>query len=91
MRLQWSSKALSDLVRLHEFLSVGSKEAAARTVKGLTAAVGKLAQHPRLGEPMPEFDEREVRRLVVGQYEIRYAVANSGVTILRLWHTREER
>ena len=37
------------------------------------------------------FEPREVRRLLVGRYEIRYEIQDSTVYILRLWHTREER
>ncbi len=37
------------------------------------------------------FQPREVRRLLVGQYEIRYEVKKSSVYLLRIWHTREKR
>jgi hypothetical protein len=29
--------------------------------------------------------------LVVGQYELRYEIAEDTIFILRLWHTREDR
>jgi len=89
-RVRWTSKALSDLARLHGFLAIGSKAAADRAVKSLTAAAGSLAAHPRLGEHLDQFEEREVRRLLVGQFELRYEVAGGNVFILRLWHSREE-
>lgn len=38
MRLQWTSKALSDLVRLHDFLAPVNELAAAQAVQALTAA-----------------------------------------------------
>lgn len=38
MEIRWTSKALSDLARLYEFLQPGSATAAARTVQMLTAA-----------------------------------------------------
>ena len=38
------------------------------------------------------FEPREMRRLIVGQYELRYDVIEDvTVVILRLWHTREDR
>ncbi|EPW8035079.1 type II toxin-antitoxin system RelE/ParE family toxin, partial [Escherichia coli] len=36
MELKWTSKALSDLARLYDFLVLASKPAAARTVQSLT-------------------------------------------------------
>lgn len=91
MKLQWTSKALSDLVRLHEFLAPVNRSAAAQTVRSLTSAPLRLLENPRIGEKLDEFARREVRRLLVGHYEIRYEIYESTIYILRLWHTREER
>jgi plasmid stabilization system protein ParE len=91
MELKWTSKALSDLARLHEFLAPVDKRAAARTVQMLTAAPTKLLTNPRIGERVEEFDPREVRRILVGHYEMRYEIQQSTIYMLRLWHTREER
>jgi plasmid stabilization system protein ParE len=91
MDLRWTSKALSDLVRLYEFLASVNPKAAARTVQALTAAPGRLRASPRIGEKLEEFAPREVRRMLVGQYEMRYEIQEPTLYILRLWHTREER
>ena len=91
MKVQWTSKALSDLVRLHEFLAPVNKPAAARAIQQLTAAPSKLTINPRIGERLEEFEPREVRRILVGRYEVRYEIQGSTVYVLRLWHTREDR
>ncbi len=91
MELKWTSKALSDLVRLYEFLAPVDKRVAARTVQMLTAAPAKLLINPRIGERLDLFEPREVRRILVGHYEIRYEIQRSIIYVLRLWHTREER
>ena len=89
--LRWTSKALSDLARLHEFLAPVSPQAAAKVVQTLTAAPSKLLDHPRLGERLEEFEPREVRRLLVGRYEMRYEIQDATIYVLRIWHTREDR
>lgn len=91
MELKWTSKALSDLARLYEFLAPANKLAAARTVQALSAAPATLIHNPRIGEKLEEFEPREVRRILVGHYEIRYEIRASTIYILRLWHTRENR
>lgn len=91
MELKWTSKALSDLVRLHDFLAVVNSNAAARTVQSLTAAPARLIEHPRIGERLEEFEPREVRRILVGNYEMRYEIQELTIYVLRLWHTREAR
>lgn len=91
MQLKWTSKALSDLARLHEFLALVNKQAAAHTIKQLTAAPLQLVAQPRIGEKLDEFDPREVRRILIGHYEMRYEVHSSALYILRIWHTQEDR
>ena len=91
MKLRWTSKALSDLERLHEFLAPVDRHAAARTVQALTAAPARLLEQPRLGEKLEEFEPREVRRILAGQYEMRYEIQAGTLYVLRIWHTRESR
>lgn len=91
IELKWTDKALADLSRLYEFLAAVNTQAAARTVQSLTRAPARLNEHPRLGEKLPAFEPREVRRLRVGRSEMRYEIQGSTVFILRLWHTREDR
>jgi plasmid stabilization system protein ParE len=91
MELKWTSKALSDLARLYEFLASANKPAAARAVQALVKAPTILLTNPRVGEQLFEFAPREVRRLLVGHYEMRYEIQGSIIYMLRLWHTREDR
>ena len=91
MELKWTSKGLSDLARLHEFLAPVNPAAAARAVQSLTAAPLGLRGNPRIGLRLEEFDPREVRRMLVGSYEMRYEIQDDTIYILRIWHTREDR
>ena len=91
MELKWTSKGLSGLAHLYEFLAPADKLAAARTVQALTKAPVILLTNPRIGEQLFGFEPREVRRLRVGHYEMRYEIQESTIYMLRLWHTREDR
>lgn len=91
MKLKWTSKALSDLVRLYEFLTPVNQSATAYTVQTLTETPTMLIKNPRVGEQLFQFEPREVRRIIVGNYEIRYEISDNTIYILRLWHTRENR
>ena len=91
MALRWTSHANADLVRLHEFLQPVNPAAAARVVQQLIAGAGRIPRHPRLGARLREFDPREVRRVVVGDYEIRYELSGTDMFVLRIFHVREDR
>lgn len=91
MELRWTGKGLSDLARLYDFLAPANPAAAARVVQSLTAAPLGLRANPRIGERLEEFDSREVRRIIVGNHEMRYEIQDNIIYILRIWHTRENR
>jgi plasmid stabilization system protein ParE len=89
--LQWTANAYADLTRLYAFLEPHNPAVAARTVETLSAAPESLLANPRVGKRLEQFDPREVRRVLVGPYELCYEVLEASVVVLRLWHTREDR
>ena len=91
MALRWTTAANRDLVRLHAFLAPADAPAATRAVRRILAGVKHIARHPRIGVRHAEFDPREVRSLIVGDYEIRHEVREDLLAILRVWHAHEDR
>jgi len=91
MKIQWTEKASSDLVRLYDHLRPVAPDAAARVIQQLAHAPDRLLDYPRIGEKLEAYEPREVRRIIVGHYELRYEIAAGTIFILRLWHGRESR
>lgn len=91
MKLQWTSKALDDLARLYAFLAKKNESAAGKAIRALVAAPERLLDQPRIGETLQGFEPREVRRWLIGRYEMRYEIRRKTVFVLRIWHTREDR
>ncbi len=90
MRLAWTHRARADLERLHAFLALVNPSAA-QAVQALTRAPNFLLSNPRIGEQLFQFEPREVRRILVERYELRYEIQGETIYALRLWHTREDR
>lgn len=91
MKLKWTASAQRDLERLHGFLAAVNRRAATKVARQLVAGAGRLLAQPQLGTRLAEFAPRDVRRLIVGDYELRYELTGATVYLLRLWHTREDR
>lgn len=91
MKVAWTERAAEDLARLHEFLAPANGRAATAAIQALVRAGGRLAELPRIGEKLERYEPREVRRLIVAGYELRYEVKGSDLIVLRVWHAREER
>ena len=60
-------------------------------MRHLVAGVARIPAHPRIGQRLRQFAPREVRRVLIGDYEIRYELAGRDVFVLRILHTREDR
>ena len=91
MGLRWTTSANRDLVRVHAFLDAADRAAAVRAVQRLITGAKRIARHPRIGVRLAEFEPREVRRLILGDYELRYEVRDDELVILRIWHVHEDR
>lgn len=91
MALRWTRAAYTDLQRIYEFLVPVHPVAAARSARAIVARVRRIPVQPRLGESVPGFGDRDVRRVLVQRYEVRYEIAGSNIYILRIFHTREDR
>lgn len=91
MALRWTRSAYADLQRIHEFLEPVDRGAAVRAVRAVVARVRRIPRQPRLGERVPGFGEREVRRVLVQRYEVRYEITGSDLYVLRIFHSREDR
>jgi plasmid stabilization system protein ParE len=91
MKLRWSAEALADLDRLRDFVSPVNPPAAAKIIRTLRAAALLLTQRPRIGRPTDRYAPREVRRIIVGAYEIYYENAPDHILVLSVMHFREDR
>lgn len=91
MDVKWTASAHRDLVRLYEFLLPVNPRAAKQAVRQLVEEAKLLQAHPLLGIALDAYTPRDVRRLIIGDYELRYEVTERTLYVLRLWHTREER
>lgn len=89
--LRWAQSAYGDLRRLYDFLEPVNPGAAARAVRLIVNRIERIPAQPRLGERLPRFADREVRRVLAVKYEIRYELTDSDVVVLRIFHAREER
>ena len=91
MRLHWTDDALADVDRIFDFLVLKNPGAAERAARMLLSAPAILVERPLLGPVVEKLESGNVRRLVVGAYEVRYRSSGETVEILRVFHTREER
>jgi plasmid stabilization system protein ParE len=91
MRLIWSGPALRDLDRLYAFLATKNENAAALVVRNLVRAGLQVPDHPRKGSRLSQYAPRDVRHLIVADYDLRYEIRRGVIVVLRVWHGKEDR
>ena len=90
--VSYSPQAVTDLVRLREFIAEKNPTAASRIAAELIARIDNLSRFPQMGRPVPRAPQPEtLRDMVFGRYVIRYSIHAENLIILRIWHHYENR
>ncbi len=91
MAIKWTRQAYADLERLRWFLSEKSERAAEAAVRRIVKSSLSLNTQSRRGPVLEKYLPREVRRLLIGDFELRYEILDGAVYVVAIFHTREER
>jgi toxin ParE1/3/4 len=90
MRIKYSPESIGDLQRVVEFVENRNPYAARRIAIDLLEGVDRLKQFPEIGLPvLKATDPEKIRDLYVGNYTLRYLVAEEIIYVLRVWHNKE--
>jgi len=90
VKLVWTSEALHDLERAHDYIADRDETAAAALVTRILDAVEHLSEHPDMGRPAKE---EGVRDFVVSgtKYLMPYIVRGEAIVLLAVLHGARER
>jgi len=91
-KITWTKDAVSDLVRLREFLRDKNTKAAHNAVKKIKATITLLSKQPELGKPVEDMiDFRDISSPFGRHgYIVRYHYNGDEIFILKIRHMREE-
>lgn len=85
-RVSWSRRALKDVEGIAEYIAADSPTYSGIVVKKIISQTRVLAQLPRCGRKVPEFDDENVRELIVYSYRVIYRVLEDEVLIAAVIH-----
>jgi addiction module RelE/StbE family toxin len=87
-KIIWTEEALEDLHSIHEFISRDSPFYADKFIDKLISKADILIKFPKLGKPVPEFDNVKIRELIEGNYRTIYRIESSlEIGIVRIHHS----
>jgi len=88
-RVVWSPRALADVESIAAYIAVDSAYYATTVVRRIIELTRSLADFPLAGRKVPEFDNQDIRELLVYSYRIIYLVEGDQVTIASVIHGRQ--
>jgi toxin ParE1/3/4 len=72
-----------------DYIAQDDYETAEQRALELMSETDKLADHPRLGRVVPEYNEETLRELIVGNYRLPYRIKDNRIYIEAVWHVRQ--
>lgn len=85
-QVTWSRRALHDLESIAEYIAADSPTYASIVVTKILNQTRMLAQFPRAGHKVPEFDDENVREVIVYSYRIIYRLLQDEIVIAAVIH-----
>lgn len=86
--VKWSPIAKADLKEIYTYISRDSKYYAKSVVNEITSRVKGLESYPRMGRTVEEYNDPDVRELVIYSYRLIYGISNNDIEIITLIHSR---
>ncbi len=85
-KIIWSPTALNDLDDIAAYISRDSQAYAAGVIERILDAADRLADFPRMGRVVPEFDQDDIRELIVYQYRVIFEIEGDAINIATVVH-----
>jgi toxin ParE1/3/4 len=85
-RIAWSRRAVQDLDTITDYIAADSPAYAGVVLKNILNKTRILARFPRAGRKVPEFDDENVRELIVYSYRVIYRLQNDEALIVAVIH-----
>ncbi|MFH1289013.1 MAG: type II toxin-antitoxin system RelE/ParE family toxin [bacterium] len=86
-RLNWTAQAVKDVESICEFIAKDSPIYARLFAKDILQAVQRLGNFPKSGRIVPEFSNKNIREIILGNYRIIYRIKPAVTEILTVYHS----
>ena len=85
-RIVWSPRAAKDLDSIADYIAADSPTYAGTVLKNIVNQTRILARFPQAGRMVPEYDDENMRELIVYDYRIIYRLEQDEALIVAVIH-----
>jgi len=90
MKVVWTEEALAHLDDIYQYIARDAPFYAKQTVNKLTRRSEHLTRHPRSGRPVPEYEDKDLRELIVFPYRLVYRVRSDRLDVIAVFHGAQQ-
>jgi len=88
VKIVWTEISIIDLKEIFEYIAEDSERYALITTQKIYQRAQEVISNPYSGRTVPEFNKKDIRELIEGNYRIIYRIKNvNQVDILRVYHS----
>jgi len=85
VKINWTKLSFIDIESIRDFIAQDSQKYAIITIQKFYQKAQTLSAFPRKGRKVPEFDNPNIRELIIGNYRLIYRIINEElIHILRI-------
>ncbi len=88
VKINWTPLSIDDLKNIFDYISEDSFRYAQITANKIYLRVSSLKKQPYSGRIVPEFNDKNIREIIDGNYRIVHEIINDHqIDILRIFHS----
>lgn len=88
MTIVWEPEARREAAKIRAWIRRENPSAARRWGEQLAARVAALGAFPGLGRVVPEYDDADLRELILDSYRVWYRLREDRVRVVHVWDSR---
>jgi addiction module RelE/StbE family toxin len=85
MKLRWSERSVNDLISIQRYIAQDNPQTAKKWVAKLRQRAKCAAETALAGRIVPEFNQKDIREVFLGNYRIVYRVGDDSVLVLTIF------
>lgn len=86
MKVHWTNRAIEYLSAIYDYIAKDSQFYAERMVDRLTRRSEQIADFPKSGREVPEYNSQNIREVFEGDYRIIYLIKLKQIDVLAVIH-----
>ena len=88
-KVLWTEKSQLRVKEIGDYIAFDSPQAALKWVDAILEKEALMSANPLIGRVVPEFDNKNIRELIVKNFRLIYEVKVSKIEVLTVKHCKE--